>query len=99
MKTPSFYDILKITPQTSDAEVKSAYRTLVKTYHPDFNPQNRKTAELKLKALNEAYHSLKTHEKRAAYNKQIKLTGMNDNIGNPSTFIRKIRKILWLVHS
>lgn len=99
MNTPSFYDILKITPEASDNEVKSAYRSLVKTYHPDFNPHNRKTAELKLKALNEAYHHLKTREKRTEYNKTLSLSATNDNVHTTFSLITKIRKILWPVQS
>jgi curved DNA-binding protein CbpA len=80
----SFYDVLHVSPKASDEEVKLAYRRLAKTHHPDTNPQNRRMAELKLKALNEAYSELKTQEKRTAYNRALR--GENDNRNRPSFF-------------
>lgn len=91
----SFYDILKITPKTSDEDVKRAYRTLVKTYHPDFNPQNRRLAELKLKALNEAYAHLKTREGRIAYNQSLRLEGENDNSLKNTSILSHIGNLIW----
>lgn len=79
MHSGSYYDTLNITPKASDEEVKAAYRTLAKKHHPDFNRDNPRLAELKLKALNEAYAELKTREKRIAYNRALRLSARNDN--------------------
>jgi curved DNA-binding protein CbpA len=67
----SYYDILKIHPDSTDEDVKMAYRKLVKIYHPDVNKKKRRIAELRLRMLNEAYNSLKTHEDRLLYNRKL----------------------------
>ncbi|MCL2178970.1 MAG: DnaJ domain-containing protein [Proteobacteria bacterium] len=62
----SYYDILGIPPQASEAEIKKAYRRLAKKYHPDVNP-NDKNAEEKFKELNKAFEALGNKRKRALY--------------------------------
>ena len=48
------YEVLGVKPTASEKEIKSAYRTLAKTLHPDLNPGN-KQAEAKFKDLAGAY--------------------------------------------
>ena len=48
------FQILGVSPQASEDEIKIAYRKLAKKYHPDLNP-NSPTAEAKMKEINEAY--------------------------------------------
>ena len=53
------YSVLGITPEATDEEVKQAYRTLARKYHPD-NYQNNPLADLaeeKMKEINEAYEA------------------------------------------
>ncbi|MBR4305169.1 MAG: DnaJ domain-containing protein, partial [Clostridia bacterium] len=47
------YKVLGISPDATDEEVKKAYRTMAKKYHPDLNPGD-KNAEQKMKEINEA---------------------------------------------
>ena len=61
-----YYDVLGIEKGASDAEIKKAYRSLAKKYHPDVNPDN-KDAEAKFKEVNEAYEVLSDSDKRAKY--------------------------------
>lgn len=61
-----YYDVLGITKGASADEIKKAYRTLAKKYHPDMNPGD-KEAEAKFKEVNEAYAVLSDPEKKAQY--------------------------------
>ncbi|HIU02116.1 MAG TPA: J domain-containing protein [Candidatus Onthocola gallistercoris] len=51
------YDILGVSPSATDEEVKKAYRTLSRKYHPDANvgKPNEKEAEEKFKQIQQAY--------------------------------------------
>ena len=48
------YDVLGIPRSASNEEIKTAYRTLAKRYHPDVN-NGAAAAESKMKEINEAY--------------------------------------------
>ena len=62
----NYYDILGINKNASDDEIKKAYRSLAKKYHPDLNPGNAEAAE-KLKEVNEAYGVLSDKQKKQNY--------------------------------
>ncbi len=54
------YSVLGITPEATDEEVKQAYRTLARKYHPDNyqdNPSGR-SGRGKMKEINEAYDTI-----------------------------------------
>jgi len=58
------YTLLGLTPSASAAEVKQAYRVLVKKWHPDLyvhQPQMQQEAQQKLQIVNEAYTLLCQH--------------------------------------
>ena len=61
-----YYEVLGVAKDASTAEIKKAYRTLARKYHPDVNPDN-KEAEEKFKEINEAHEVLSNEEKRAKY--------------------------------
>ena len=61
-----YYEVLGVSKTATDEELKKAYRTLAKKYHPDMNPGD-KDAEQKFKEINEAYGVLSDKEKRARY--------------------------------
>ncbi len=60
------YDVLGISPDATEDEIKKAFRTLARKYHPDINPGD-KEAENKFKEINEAYEILSNPEKRKEY--------------------------------
>ncbi len=67
---PDYYAILGVAPDASDAEIKQAFRALVKRYHPDLyalNPQVVWEAELLMTEINEAYAVLSDRERRWRY--------------------------------
>ncbi len=61
-----YYEVLGVTKNASDEEIKKAYRVLAKKYHPDLNPGN-KEAEEKFKEASEAYAILSDADKRRKY--------------------------------
>ena len=66
MAEKNYYDILGVSKNASDDEIKKAYRVLAKKYHPDLNPGNAEAAE-KLKEVNQAYSVLSDKTKRQNY--------------------------------
>lgn len=60
----NYYDILGVTPDSDMCEIKSAYRTLARKYHPDMAQGNIN----KFKEINEAYETLSNERKRMQYN-------------------------------
>lgn len=68
MAKRDYYEILGIGKDSSDEEIKKAYRRLAIQYHPDRNAGN-KTLEEKFKELNEAYQVLSDPQKKATYDR------------------------------
>jgi len=63
----NYYDILGISKNASESEIKSAFRNLAKKYHPDVNKSP--DAEEKFKEIQEAYAVLSDKDKREQYDK------------------------------
>ena len=66
MQFKDYYEILGVTRQATDAEIKSTYRKLAKKFHPDKNPGNKR-AEERFKEINEAYEVLSNPQNRQKY--------------------------------
>ena len=74
-----FYEVLGIGKDASEADIKKAFRTQAKKYHPDLNPGD-KEAEAKFKEVNEAYEILSNPEKKSRYD-QFGHAGVDPNYG------------------
>jgi len=62
----NFYEVLGVTPSADDGDIKGAFHTLAKAFHPDVNSGNA-LAERRFKEIGQAYDTLKDPKTRAAY--------------------------------
>lgn len=66
MSKRDYYEILNVSRDADESELKKAFRKLAMQYHPDRNPDDAQ-AEINFKEVNEAYDVLKDPQTRAAY--------------------------------
>ncbi len=68
METPrDYYEVLGVAKDASQDDIKKAYRSLAKKYHPDVSTEPKDVAEAKFKEISEAYEILSDEEKRKLY--------------------------------
>ncbi|GGP80323.1 molecular chaperone DnaJ [Shewanella ulleungensis] len=79
MSKRDYYEVLGVARDTSEREIKKAYKRLAMKYHPDRNPGD-KAAEASFKEIKEAYEILTDSDKKAAYD-QFGHAGVDPNRG------------------
>jgi molecular chaperone DnaJ len=79
MSKRDYYEVLGVSKNASEADLKKAYRRAAQKHHPDRNPDN-KEAEEKFKECKEAYEILNDSQKRAAYD-QFGHAGVDPSMG------------------
>lgn len=64
-----FYEVLGVSPNASESEIKKAYRKLALIWHPDKNPDDQEEACVKFRELSHAYEVLSKPESRLIYDR------------------------------
>ena len=75
----TYYDVLGVSQTASDEDIRSAYRNLLKAFHPDYYTGDKKFAEAQTQKLVEAYTTLRNKEDRANYDFWL---SRNSDLGN-----------------
>lgn len=86
MASRNLYVVLGTSPQASLETIRSAYRTLVKRYHPDTTGPSGTS---RLQEVNEAYRVLSDPEERRAYDHELGSRSKEEPDANPLTRFRQ----------
>lgn len=81
----NYYETLKVSPEASGSEIKSAYRRLARKLHPDKNNGSEATA-LAFAEIAEAYEILGNPKERAEYDKRLLEARFNGSQNGNSIF-------------
>jgi molecular chaperone DnaJ len=95
-----YYEVLGVTRDVDEAELKRAFRELARKFHPDVNPSLH--AEDRFKEANEAYAVLSDHKTRARYNRYgfagvgaAGVEGPNSGLGNVAQAFDDLLGDIW----
>jgi hypothetical protein len=80
MDSPNHYEVLSISPDATADEIRTAYRRLIRVYHPDVASASGEAMTLR---LNDAQHELLDPARRAAYDRRMGLRDERSRYGVP----------------
>ncbi len=94
MSVENYYEFLEIPPNASLKEIRLAYLTKLKEWHPDKNAHRIEEAEEVTKILNHVYYILNDPQRRKHYDRMLRFTkGKNfDEKINDTAFGEKLKK-------
>jgi DnaJ-class molecular chaperone len=81
----NYYEILGVSKDSSESEIKKAYRALSLKYHPDRN-QSSNAAE-KIREINDAYETLGDSAKKQVYDMKLSGEMMGNGVSNMEEFV------------
>jgi len=84
MSKRDYYEVLGVSRDTADRDIKKAYRRMAMKFHPDRNPGDAESED-KFKEVNEAYEVLSDAQKKAAYD-QYGHAGVEQGAGGHGGF-------------
>lgn len=90
MSRNTLYEVLEVSENASAEVIEKAYKVLAKKYHPDLQSEsNKKSAENKMKKINEAYDILGNEEKRKEYDKTLEQQRREEKLKQEMDFERQ----------
>jgi curved DNA-binding protein CbpA len=96
-----FYQVLGVSNTADAAQIKEAYRRLVRLHHPDANPTSREASEARMKLIVEAYATLGDPQRRERFDlehqiRQITAREIEPEISGARSLITRVRMALEL---
>ncbi|XP_054650562.1 dnaJ homolog subfamily B member 1-like [Dunckerocampus dactyliophorus] len=80
----AYYDILKVSPNATQSQIKTAYYKQCLVYHPDKNPGNKESIQ-RFSEISEAYTVLGNHNLRRKYDRGILSMSDVQDAGRPTS--------------
>jgi len=77
MVSKTFYEILGVSEDASEKEIKKAFKKLAKKFHPDVTVTDKEESEEIFKEITEAYNVLTNEGERRLYDQNRKNGGFN----------------------
>jgi DnaJ-class molecular chaperone len=93
-----YYEVLGVSKGATDEEIKKAYRSMAKKYHPDLNKDDPEGAAAKFKEVNEAYEVLSDADKRRSMTVLVtrRLTRLRAAVTVPVALAADSADLMWI---